>query len=467
MNDTVGAFVPEHYCLYESPPCVPFPYMKITMLLINSFLLFEVLKSTATHLRSKSDKRSWSWLFLTTTAAWAALREAFFLCTLLKTTNWTEKLFLFLYWLPDPIQFCSFMVVPLFYAEIFHIRTMPFSRGRPPRWSPRWSPPREVSSLLFKYLLRPLYIATIFSMCGFMSTWIIISSLNSKDVKIPNEIPYSNITFPMPPSSFVLGYETADYGSDGFRLLTAVCFTTLSFVLCAYGAAINSKSSKNMQRKSRDAQRKSTIKALGPLGNFTLVLLFLTRAVYHIGTLLSLWTLPSLSLGYSSDLNVLVGLLFFSWDYIPAFLVLRTLGSVRSTIISRDRRKRRARKLHRRATRGSSAGGGLDAGLSNSEDFLEGASNKNASLMANTRSMLPNYGVFSMITESGAVLPSHSESGGAAVLASSGSVREDTTFPMFNSPHSVSSGSSEYHTVGSWTYSGSYTGYKRGYTPYK
>ena len=106
----------------SSPLCTPFPISKTVLLIINTYLLFATAHSFYVHRSLKYSKKSWSFTFLILTLFWALLRQLFFALSLSLLTPFPLSLFYLLYWLPSPLQFSSFMILPLFYAELFHVK---------------------------------------------------------------------------------------------------------------------------------------------------------------------------------------------------------------------------------------------------------------------------------------------------------------------------------------------------------
>lgn len=90
-----------------------------------------------------------------------AQSSGFFICTLTIPQKWTSTQFYLLYWLPSPLQFSSFMILPLFYAEIYHRR----------------------SNLVYKWLIRPFFLALEVGMVAYMVAWSWIESMRENEVK--------------------------------------------------------------------------------------------------------------------------------------------------------------------------------------------------------------------------------------------------------------------------------------------
>ena len=129
--------------------------LKPLLLLLNTLLLLLLshhLRATLTRLSSPT---SWSSLFLIFSLSWVSLRELFWSFSILKSSDWSRNEFLALYWMPSPLQFCSYLILPLFYAELYHSSKEAKSFLRSPS--------------AFKYIVRPLFLFIAVGMVGFMA----------------------------------------------------------------------------------------------------------------------------------------------------------------------------------------------------------------------------------------------------------------------------------------------------------
>ena len=85
--------------------------------------------------------QSWSFIFYILSFAWMILKGIFWLLTVLTGRTWEAFEFYVLYWVPVPLEICSFMLVPLFFVNMLY----------PRRWND------------YKIYIRPVYIAVT---CG-------------------------------------------------------------------------------------------------------------------------------------------------------------------------------------------------------------------------------------------------------------------------------------------------------------
>ena len=115
------------------------PPFKIILLITNVLMICLLLSIMLEHYKSNNNIRSWSSLFYLLCLIWLSIRGIFWLLTVTSTTFWLEPYFELLYWMPNPLQFGSFLLLPLFFAQIVH-------RGK---WEQYW------------VYVRPVYITVI------------------------------------------------------------------------------------------------------------------------------------------------------------------------------------------------------------------------------------------------------------------------------------------------------------------
>ena len=62
---------------------------------------------------------------------WLSFRQVFWALSLIVVGGWTPAAFYLLYWLPHPIQFGNFLLLPLFYLQVMY-RNQRSCRASPP-----------------------------------------------------------------------------------------------------------------------------------------------------------------------------------------------------------------------------------------------------------------------------------------------------------------------------------------------
>lgn len=126
-----------------------FLILKYLLVMTNFLLLTYVLILTADHYFSHSDRTSWGFIFHLLTLCWLVMRGAFWLSTVLPIVHWTTLSFYMLYWMPAPIEFAAFMLLPLYFAQILY----------PQEWKKHWEH------------VRPYYFGFIVGIIAFQLVW--------------------------------------------------------------------------------------------------------------------------------------------------------------------------------------------------------------------------------------------------------------------------------------------------------
>lgn len=130
------------------------PFAKLTLLLLNFGILGFLLILIADHCSARYNVYSWSFFFQVISAVWLILRGMFWLLTVVSITTWDSITFFMLYWLPNPLQFGAFFLLPLFFGQILY----------PNNWKENWS------------FWRIIYVGVILSLTVFQIMWSIMSS---------------------------------------------------------------------------------------------------------------------------------------------------------------------------------------------------------------------------------------------------------------------------------------------------
>jgi len=134
---------------------------KLILVLTNFSILSFVVVLIIDHYNAHHNITSYSSIFHIMTFLWLTIRGIFWLLTLTTTENWKAFTFYFLYWMPNPLEFGSFMLLPLFFAQIIY----------PNDFDAYWKH------------IKPLYISVLIGLFGFQSLWAIIAALESVSIK--------------------------------------------------------------------------------------------------------------------------------------------------------------------------------------------------------------------------------------------------------------------------------------------
>lgn len=98
-------------------PAQPF---KIILVAVNFAVLVCLCLLIASHIERQDNLKSFSFLFYLLSFVWLFVRGLFWLSTLTTSVAWTSAQYYFLYWMPVPVEFGSFMLLPLYFAQILY-----------------------------------------------------------------------------------------------------------------------------------------------------------------------------------------------------------------------------------------------------------------------------------------------------------------------------------------------------------
>ena len=132
------------------------PPFKIGLVVTNFSMLSFLIVLIVDHYKSNNNVLSWSSYFHVLCLLWLFIRGAFWLRTVTSTSVWGEFSFYSLYWLPNPIQFGSFMLLPLFFTQILY----------PDEWKRYW------------VYVRPLYYLILLCLVIFQIVWAMFAAFD-------------------------------------------------------------------------------------------------------------------------------------------------------------------------------------------------------------------------------------------------------------------------------------------------
>ena len=107
-------------CWVSTSRKMNFPPFKMILVLANFSLLSFLIMLMVDHYNSHYNVESWSSAFHVLTLLWLSIRGAFWLCTAISTSPWNSMSFYALYWMANPIEFGSFMLLPLFFSQVLY-----------------------------------------------------------------------------------------------------------------------------------------------------------------------------------------------------------------------------------------------------------------------------------------------------------------------------------------------------------
>ena len=129
---------------------------KLLLVITNFSIVAYLVVLIFDHYKYHYDIRSFSSAFHILCFAWLSIKGLFWLSTLTTLFDWTAGNYYFLYWMPVPLEFGSFLLLPLYFAQILY----------PTEWRDYWKS------------LRPLYAVIIISLMSFQTIYILMEVYN-------------------------------------------------------------------------------------------------------------------------------------------------------------------------------------------------------------------------------------------------------------------------------------------------
>lgn len=99
-----------------------FPPFKMILVLTNFSLLSFLIMLMVDHYNSHYNVESWSSAYHILSLLWLSIRGAFWFCTVISISPWSPWKFYALYWMANPVEFASFMLLPLFFSQVLYPR---------------------------------------------------------------------------------------------------------------------------------------------------------------------------------------------------------------------------------------------------------------------------------------------------------------------------------------------------------
>ena len=271
---------------------------KLILLCINFSILSFLAVLLYEHVRANHDLTSWAFFYHVLAFLFLTIRGFFWLLTIISTTNWDVFTFYFLYWIPNPIEFGSFLILPLFLLQILY----------PADWKKHWP------------FWRPVYVGCMVSLVVFQVIWSLLSVWDERSED--NSGGDSNNSSSRSSDSVgVEDHHTESVVSGLFRWMNAVSFFILSLVQMVYALEV-----RNMDEKTF-CRHFLTSKTVINYVNSVLILSFITRSLYQLAAIFDLVLLPDIPLQGYEDIDFVIVIFFTLWDYIPTILIIITITS--------------------------------------------------------------------------------------------------------------------------------------------
>ena len=285
-----------------------FPILKIILACLNFCLLSFLVVLMLDHCRAANNITSWASGFHVLSLSWLLIRGVFLLLTITSNKEWTALQFYVLYWTPEPLEFGSFMLVPLFFGQVLY--------------SEIWK--------TYSWLILPIYSVIVISLIVFMVTWAVLAAM-AQDQR-PCDDPLIDRS-DLPDRCF-----KQEYSSDAFRIASACCYLTLGIF---QGLFIYKLSTAAVRQQSRNYERFFSMDMTSiKIVMFVLALSFLSQGVYQMLTVFPWFDnkIPRITLQGDTDLPIVVFLALLFWDYLPT--VLLVLAFTSRTLINKFNKMR-------------------------------------------------------------------------------------------------------------------------------
>eukprot|EP01038_Epipyxis_sp_PR26KG_P004118 gene4118-5871_t len=211
------------------------------------------------------------------------IRGIFWLFTSTAMSEWTSSYFYILYWMPTPLEFGSFMLLPLYFSSILHKNSFTF---------------------YYENVIKPVYIFLIIGLILFQAIWAILSAIENQECD----------------DSVQKCFHT-EFSSKAFRTITAACFLFLAAMQGYYAVQLH------YMDKSRYQMVFITSPVVLDVVNAVLVVSFASRSLYQILAIFECYILPNIPLQGDGDVPFVIFLFFELWDYLPTILLIMTISS--------------------------------------------------------------------------------------------------------------------------------------------
>ncbi len=130
------------------------PVFKVILTLMNFGILSFLIMLMVDHYNANYSLMSWSSCFHILSLSWLSIKGVFWLLTITSDYEWEAIQFYILYWLPAPLEFGSYMLVPLFFGQVLY----------PDLWAAH------------SYWVLPSYGVATLVLILFMVTWAVLAA---------------------------------------------------------------------------------------------------------------------------------------------------------------------------------------------------------------------------------------------------------------------------------------------------
>ncbi|CAM9259082.1 unnamed protein product [Ectocarpus sp. 12 AP-2014] len=265
------------------------PILKVLLAGVDVSVLLLVVTLLVSNCKAKQhESRIWATAFHLLAMVWLTLRGMFWVFAITTREEWESTMFGLLYWLPNPLQFGCFLLLPMAYSKVLSSEK-------------DWKAKSRVVGRVYVTLVSGMLVY----MVGYALVQVVRESRQFQCVTADQD------SKDAPQTCYSM-----DTTSDAFRVLTGFCFFALAAGVASYGF--------KMSRLTASQNRAQLIyhpRALTALNCF-LVAVFLSKGAYQISSVKGLWCLPDIPLKGSEDVCLLNFCVFMLWDYLPTVWLL-------------------------------------------------------------------------------------------------------------------------------------------------
>ena len=278
------------------------PILKLGLLLMNFGILSFLVMLMIDHYKANYSLISWSSGFHMLSFSWLMIKGIFWLLTISSDHEWEAFQFYLLYWSPAPLEFASYMIMPLFFGQVLY----------PEFWNQhsRW--------------ILPVYGVSTLVLIFFMVTWAVLAAME-QDQKPCDPITAMHQSVDLDDVALRHCFQMV-FSSDAFRIVSSCCFIVLAGCQMLFalklGAITDEHASHYVQFFLMEPRGVSAV-------CYVLFCSFLSQGVYEILATLEIITNPTVDLSGKVDVTPLVFVCFAFWDYLPTVLLVATLTNRR------------------------------------------------------------------------------------------------------------------------------------------
>ena len=241
-----------------------FPFLKAFLTISNFALLYFLINLMLEQYQSNYSLKSWSSIFHILCVCWLTIRGFFWVFTLVLYDPAWEIYLKILYWAPCPFEYGSFLLLPLFFAQVVYPR--------------EWRITAPYILPIFALFVLTMTLSTIVWIYYTLNSYTLVSGTPCSQMAGHKKSPIC---------------ERLGFSSNLFRWFTALCFLVLGALQAVYSVHLYQLDARQYLRFL--ITDKDWITSL----NIILFLSFMSRGVYQVLAIFDLCELPEIPLLYN------------------------------------------------------------------------------------------------------------------------------------------------------------------------